>query len=357
MTSDRKLLWYIDAWDSRAGRAFLCHREADTSPAPVLDQSVIYVAPPYFQPEPLASRAPGLAASRATYQAGFFIDEEEIGFPTLDDAIAFIKRGYNSHGSEPTPGVPVTPIGPRDDGDLGMSVRVPEFGEFSELDKAISDCVNVFASLRIKADRTGKPEGPMSWEVPQQVLASPKHYLNFAAHMLMDEMLRSFPNSGAAEAILDWAISARQLGGYLINMGVWWDVVQAVDSNRHTHAYKNILQHMNHSGLDASLERFLSYLVPEPYWYMRQLPKQTVLEDLALFKLPRSVDLNYRVESFQPTMLTLLSRWLSSPPDKSSAADRALLLFASACVVVQAQSDAILLSALGVVVEHKKQYS
>ena len=109
-------------------------------------------------------------------------------------------------------------------------------------------------------------------------------------------------------------------------MGVRWDVVQAVDSNRHTHAYKNILQHMNDSGLDASLERFLSYLVPEPYWYMRQLPKQTVLEDLALFKLPRSVDSNYRVESFQPTMLTLLSRWLSSPPDKSSAADRALLL-------------------------------
>src|SRR6516165_10117031 len=90
------LLWRIDAWDSLAGRAFLCRRLPDGQDAPQLDQSVVFVTPPFFQPEPLASRAPGLAATRGTFQAALFVDGEEVGFDTLDDAIAFIRRGYNS---------------------------------------------------------------------------------------------------------------------------------------------------------------------------------------------------------------------------------------------------------------------
>jgi hypothetical protein len=62
----------------------------------------------YFQPEPLASRAPGLAATRGTFQAGLFAEGCEVGLTTLEEAIEFIRRGYNSHGSEPFPGVPVT---------------------------------------------------------------------------------------------------------------------------------------------------------------------------------------------------------------------------------------------------------
>ena len=105
----RVVKWRIDAWDSLAGRAFLCRRVPDGDNDPHLDQPTVFVAPPYFQPESLSSRAPGFAATRTSFQAGLFLQGgEEVGFETLQDAISFIRRGYITHGRDPFSGAPAT---------------------------------------------------------------------------------------------------------------------------------------------------------------------------------------------------------------------------------------------------------
>ena len=43
-----EVAWRIDAWDSLAGRAFLCRRPADQQTVPELDQSTVFVSPPFF---------------------------------------------------------------------------------------------------------------------------------------------------------------------------------------------------------------------------------------------------------------------------------------------------------------------
>jgi len=64
----------------------------------------------------------------------------------------------------------------------------------------------------------------------------------------------------------------------------------------------------------------------------------SVYEELASLPLPHHVAwrYDYKYPKYGPTLLTLLSAWLAQPDphDKVESLDRALLLFAAACIVV-----------------------
>jgi hypothetical protein len=77
-------LWYIDALDARAGMGLATYRDADLNTNTVdLGKPAVFIGPPFFQGESVASRAIGFAATRGSFQLGLFWDGEEIAFATL----------------------------------------------------------------------------------------------------------------------------------------------------------------------------------------------------------------------------------------------------------------------------------
>ena len=87
--------WFIDAWAVLDGYAFASLRH----PRSIKAEVVFFVAPPYFEPEPVASLATALAATRGHFQEGFRDAEgAEIEFATLDQVIETIRRGYRAGG-------------------------------------------------------------------------------------------------------------------------------------------------------------------------------------------------------------------------------------------------------------------
>ena len=106
-TGDRQQ-WFIDAWAVLDGYAFASLRAPDSIDAEV----TLFVSPPYFEPEPVASLATALAATRGHFQDRF-LDEDgrEIAFPTLAQLIETIRRAYRAGGLDldggaALPGVP-----------------------------------------------------------------------------------------------------------------------------------------------------------------------------------------------------------------------------------------------------------
>jgi hypothetical protein len=105
--------WFIDAWAVLDGYAFASFRRPDS-----LDTDVtLFVAPPYFEPEAVASLATALGATRGHFQEGFRgTDGGEVAFGTLGEVIEAIRRGYRAGGLDidgtALPGVRTPPIEP-----------------------------------------------------------------------------------------------------------------------------------------------------------------------------------------------------------------------------------------------------
>lgn len=105
--------WFIDAWAVLDGYAFASFRSADSLDADV----TLFVAPPYFEPEPVASLATALGATRGHFQEGFHgPNGAEVPFATLPELIETIRRGYRAGGLDidgtPVPAVRVPPVEP-----------------------------------------------------------------------------------------------------------------------------------------------------------------------------------------------------------------------------------------------------
>src|SRR5215213_7974685 len=98
--------WYIDAWSVVDGYAFASLRREASLDAEV----TFFVAPPYFEPEPVATLATALAATRGDFQEGFWSGEGEIPFETQEQLIEAVRRAYRVGGIdiEGTP-VPLAP--------------------------------------------------------------------------------------------------------------------------------------------------------------------------------------------------------------------------------------------------------
>src|ERR1039457_6873232 len=62
-------LWYIDALDARAGMGLATCRYADLNTNTAdLGRPAVFIGPPFFQGESVASRAIGFAATRGSFQ-------------------------------------------------------------------------------------------------------------------------------------------------------------------------------------------------------------------------------------------------------------------------------------------------
>ena len=90
-----------------------------------------------------------------------FINDSEVDFRTLDDAIAFIRRGYNSHGPGPLPGAPVTRRGgPEGRGGPGLGLKPPDLPRtpgFRQLDDAIAQVVGEFVKSAAEVKPSPRP--------------------------------------------------------------------------------------------------------------------------------------------------------------------------------------------------------
>jgi hypothetical protein len=344
-------LWHIDAWDSRAGRAFLCRRPPGGLDDLDLDQATIFVCPPFFQPEPLASRAPGFSASRGSFQAGLFVDGAEVGFATLEDAIAFVRRGYNSHGSEPHPGAPaMRREGPLSGGGSDLAFELPELptsSAFARIDEGIAAQIADFIAASAQAQR-GKPAKVVKWELLKPALSEDiEKPLILAGLSLMTEMLRRFPEGGPAPAI-SWATKAHELGMQLVRLGIWSQVEHAILQKLQRYPadvlVKKFSDVLNHASVsERKHEQIVNALFGTVHfqrWALERFEEVNVYDKLATFPLPHKIVDRYHIPGGStedaPTLLTLLSAWFGYPSNFKDANgyDRALLVFGGACIVV-----------------------
>ena len=95
--------WHLDGWDRLGGRAFATQRERDEDLTESSDSNgpTVYIAPPGFQPEVLASPRIALSACRnGVFEPRVPPNENapEIAFPTIDAVAEFVRRGFISGG-------------------------------------------------------------------------------------------------------------------------------------------------------------------------------------------------------------------------------------------------------------------
>lgn len=121
MTHDTTQSWYIDAWCPLDGLAFASRRRSilheEISKQSLKAEEIIYLCPPFFEPEQIGSLATALGATRGHFQTGFYIGQQEVAFPTIDVVIETVKRVYHGGGSCNLPGaglpLPIIPVGIR----------------------------------------------------------------------------------------------------------------------------------------------------------------------------------------------------------------------------------------------------
>jgi hypothetical protein len=107
--------WYIDAWSVIDGYAFASARSPDS-----LDATATFVlSPPYFEPEPVASLATALAATRGHFQEGYRLNGEEVRFDAPEQVVELVRRAYRAGGLDmdgtPPPNAPQPrPVRPGD---------------------------------------------------------------------------------------------------------------------------------------------------------------------------------------------------------------------------------------------------
>jgi hypothetical protein len=105
--------WYIDAWSVIDGYAFASARPPDSVDA----VATFFVSPPYFEPEPVASLATALAATRGHFQEGYRLGGDEVAFDSPEQVVEAVRRAYRAGGldldggpllgaPEPRPGRP-----------------------------------------------------------------------------------------------------------------------------------------------------------------------------------------------------------------------------------------------------------
>lgn len=223
LAGDDDKSWYIDAWDPRGGRAFASWRPADPDDAPDLGHPAVYLCPPYFEPEHVASRATGIAATRGTFQAGLFLDEGEVAFDSLDEIIALVRRGYGSGGATPLPGGTSPPLAPRDGGDGGPLPPRPEREEGLSFERVLRLGTKKFLDL---VDALDLDRGVVSlepkWEILQLQLDEDAtiSQMSYAGTVLMKEMLDREPREWEQEEHSAWMLLYEELVELLSGLGV-----------------------------------------------------------------------------------------------------------------------------------------
>lgn len=87
--------WFIDAMDARGGLAMATQRPSEHGLDALVDTGAsVFISPPAFVPEYIASRSIGFALTRSRGQAGLFSRGREVPFDSLAAVTEFVRRSY-----------------------------------------------------------------------------------------------------------------------------------------------------------------------------------------------------------------------------------------------------------------------
>jgi hypothetical protein len=220
--------WYIDSLDARGGFAFASRRERDPvdNDTSFIDaEQTVFMAPPYFVAEPIASRATALSARRGAFQSGLYIDGVEYAFDAVDEIQEFVRRAWLGTGSTlgddgGAPGAALPPSPPELPLE-GLDVRLPPHATGPT---AATTLVDAFAEFDEAVGETKSPARRLKWKsFDSGVTPSPIHEpLVSATSRCARELLMRRSASGANEA--RWAQSWSALVYWARRLGTWRDL-------------------------------------------------------------------------------------------------------------------------------------
>lgn len=267
--------WRIDSIDARAGLAFASWRSADLdSKAIDLEKPTLFLSPPYFQPEAVASRATAFAAARGQAQLGVFVEGAELTFETVEHIAEFVRRAYVGSGSgdlgggtdgpppspdEPPPGIPPG----------GIGIVEAELGEHPVL-SAVRRLANMAADLGFQAGTPTKTlHLNLDGRTAERVATTSSVLVDGATETVL-ELLRRFPLHLDQAALDHWLRSAQTVGAAISRLDLWGDILDGHYAKYFDHLLPNIIP----ATRDMPV-RELRYLLPllfasdQASWYFR----------------------------------------------------------------------------------------
>ena len=223
-------LWYIDALDARAGMGLATYRDADLHTNTIdLGKPAVFIGPPFFQGESVASRAIGFAATRASFQLGLFLDNAEIAFATLQGVCEFIRRVYvSSGGGDTDSGISPAPVVPNPESGGGEFPSLPEGqnsiarGMLSFVSSLSKDIASI-SQLKYSSSeprQLNRREGTHKVSLLKTVgsLTDVDALLAYGSAILVEEMILRFPNRPGDRGT--WMRSMMKLGQMLSRLGL-----------------------------------------------------------------------------------------------------------------------------------------
>lgn len=222
--------WYIDALDARAGMGLTTYRDADLHSNTIdLGRPAVFIGPPFFQGESVASRAIGFAATRSSFQLGLFLDDAEIAFATLQGVCEFIRRVYvSSGGGDTDSGISPAPVVPNPESGGGEFPSLPEgensiaLGILSFAGSLSKDIASISHLKYSNSDpqQVNRREGTHKVSLLQTVgpLADVDALLAYGSAVLVEEMILRFPNRPSDRGT--WMRTMMKLGQMLSRLGL-----------------------------------------------------------------------------------------------------------------------------------------
>ncbi len=223
-------LWYIDALDVRGGMALATYRDPDLNKDTVdLGKPAVFIGPPFFQGESVASRAIGFAATRGSFQLGLFSDDSEIAFASLQGVCEFVRRVYvSSGGGDTDSGISPAPVVPNPESGGGEPMPFREGGVaiVQEMLNFVSTMHKGIASISyVKLSQSegrhlNRREGEYKVSLVEAVghLTGVDALLAYGSSVLIEELLLRFPNR--TEDRGTWMKSMMRLGRMLSRLGL-----------------------------------------------------------------------------------------------------------------------------------------
>jgi hypothetical protein len=251
--------WRIDSLDGRGGVAFASWRDFSLADelSELRETPCVVLSAPFFQPEPMASRALGRFANHGMFQTGVFAGESELSFLSLEALREFVRRTYLRFGGSDGLEGGGAPIPPAPEGGtsgllpfpespldlLGPHITVPEEGDHahshgkrerpdSETVPASIDLVGFLRSLRVRSEElTDKApiNGELTFSQPFQPGGLPtigqitrsEDILGYATLILIHGVLERLPAVRQLDQLLRWQNAAKAVGHTIALLGLW----------------------------------------------------------------------------------------------------------------------------------------
>lgn len=331
-------LWYIDALDARAGMGLATCRDADLNTNTVdLGRPGVFIGPPFFQGESVASRAIGFAATRGSFQLGLFLDDGEVAFATLQGVCEFIRRVYISSGGGDTDGgISPAPVVPNPESGGGEFRFLPSeenpiargmVSFVGQLTKGIAS-ISKLKYSNSEPKQLNRREGAYGASLLETLLPLDDFdaLLAYGSAVLIEEMILRFPNRAVDHGT--WMRSTMKLGQMLNRLGLVDCFFHSPDFDRLSRmAYDTDKRFRLFNGhvreFDAVLPAMLG-LAPYVPWHPRFGPPfwggwhagpsaSEPLDDLSSFPIPSVAAKHVGLNPASASARDLLSVFLADP--------------------------------------------